>query len=97
MYKIYLVTYWTWIPINSSLDVYNCIDIEGKPKYIATDLAEVEHILNTIMINSIYKKTVNDCIKCVLCYVLDSNDNIIATLDFDKKIKFIKEKELINI
>ena len=45
----------------------------------------------------VYKKAINDCIKCVLCYVLDGDNNIIATLDFDKKIKFIKEKEIVSI
>lgn len=97
MYRIYLVNYWTWIPINSSLDVYNCIDIEGEPKYVATSLIEVEHILNTAIINNVYKKADKGCTKCVLCYVLDNDNNIIATLDFDKKIKFINKKEMINV
>lgn len=92
MYKIYLITYWTWIPINSSLDVYDCINIEGKPNYTATSLAEVEYILNTTIINNVYKKADKNCTKCVLCYVLDKDNNIIATLDFDKKIKFINKK-----
>ena len=97
MYKIYLVTYWIWIPINSSLDVYNCINIEGEPKYTATSLTEVEYILNTAIINNVYKKVNKDHTKCVFCYVLDNDNNIIATLDFDKKIKFINKEEMINV
>ena len=93
-YGIYTIEYWTRLPLKDPMTIAGWIDIDGKPDFESESLEEVLSILEKEYKDKVYYKPKNngfhDGTECVLVYVVDSRCNIVATIDYDKTIRFIK-------
>ena len=92
-YGIYIVEYWTRLPLNDPMTIAKWIDIEGKPDFESDSFETVLSMLEKEYVDKVYYRPKNngfhDGTECVLVYVVDSRCNIVATIDFDKTVHLI--------
>lgn len=91
MYGIYTVNYWTRLPMRDPLTIGKWIEIEGNAEFTSDSLDVVIDKLITNYSKKVYKKYTDDGMygitEYLLCYVLDSDHNIVGALDFDNKFR----------
>lgn len=91
MYRIYLVSYWTRLPIiQDPITIGSWLEIEGEPEYESDNLNEIIKMLETEYSDKVYKVPDNGGTKMHLCYIVNSSYNIVGALDFDKKVHIVK-------
>lgn len=86
MYKIYVTTFWTKIPISNLLNIVNWITIDGEPEYILDTFDKAVTVLINMYTDKIYKIPIRGGIEYFLCYVVNSFNDVIAVLNFDGNV-----------
>lgn len=87
MFGIYIIKYWTCLPVKDPLTMGSWIPFENKPIETFSTLNEAINALKSNYSDKVYTAKQNNGTECSLCYVLDSSGNVIASINFDRTLQ----------
>lgn len=91
-YMIYGDIHWTRLPLQNPLIMGKWIYFEGRPEFETEDLNEALTVLKRDFADKVYRIPEGEGTEYVLYYVVNSNAELIAALDFDGNV-LIDEKQ----